>query len=166
MTVNNVKNFSAYSEYLKLYLNIEINGDSVRKISLSDNPLHEFHSNEVGRRIIDFLDNGKGNLSDIKVEPSGTPFQRNVWNELRKIPVGETRTYSEIAKAIGNPKAARAVGTAVASNEIVVLIPCHRVVGKGNFGGFSAHGGLETKRLLLDKENRIRTPVTREPQFS
>ena len=155
MTGDSVINFSAYSGSLKLYLNFEINRDSVRKISLSDKPLHEFHSNEVGRRIIEFLDNGTGNLGDIKVEPSGTLFQRNVWNELRKIPVGETRTYSDIARAIGSPKAARAVGSAVASNKIVILIPCHRVVGKDNFGGYSAHGGLETKRLLLDIENRI-----------
>jgi AraC family transcriptional regulator of adaptative response/methylated-DNA-[protein]-cysteine methyltransferase len=81
----------------------------------------------------------------------GTDFQRRVWEELMWIPCGETRSYSEIAKAIGRPKANRAVGGACGANPIPLLIPCHRVLAaNGRIGGFS--GGLEWKRQLLQIE--------------
>ncbi len=82
----------------------------------------------------------------------GTPFQREVWKALLKIPCGETRTYGELAAAIGAPHAARAVGAACGANPIPVLVPCHRVLAaNGKLGGFSA--GLKWKRLLLEREN-------------
>ena len=82
---------------------------------------------------------------------SGTKFQQSVWTALRKIGVGKTRSYSEIAKAIGKPKAVRAVGGACGANRIPVLIPCHRVLAANSkLGGFS--GGLDWKRTLLERE--------------
>jgi O-6-methylguanine DNA methyltransferase len=80
-----------------------------------------------------------------------TPFQREVWSVLREIPTGQTRTYGEVARAIGRPRAVRAVGQACGANPIPVLVPCHRVLATGGaLGGFSA--GLGWKRLLLQRE--------------
>ncbi len=85
------------------------------------------------------------------VAPSaGTAFQKKVWDELKKIPYGQVRTYGEIAVAIGHPGAARAVGLACAANPLPIFIPCHRVVAKNSFGGFSS--GLPWKQLLLNLE--------------
>ena len=84
---------------------------------------------------------------------SGTPFQISVWKELLKIPYGEVRTYGEIAKGIGNPKAARAVGRAVGANPIPIIIPCHRVVATDGLGGYSC--GIEIKKALLRREGVI-----------
>ena len=84
----------------------------------------------------------------------GTDFQRKVWREIEKIPLGKTRTYAEIAKAIGSPGAARAVGSACGANPIPLFVPCHRVVASnGGLGGFS--GGLDIKKKLLRLENSI-----------
>jgi methylated-DNA-[protein]-cysteine S-methyltransferase len=83
----------------------------------------------------------------------GTDFQIKVWNELNKIPSGETKTYKEIAKILGNPKAARAVANACARNPHPIIIPCHRVVrSDGGLGGYSGEGGVEKKRQLLENE--------------
>lgn len=80
-----------------------------------------------------------------------TPFQRKVWRAVRRIPYGETRSYSWVARQIGKPRAARAVGQALASNPLPILIPCHRVVASGGeLGGYS--GGLELKAQLLRLE--------------
>jgi O-6-methylguanine DNA methyltransferase len=80
----------------------------------------------------------------------GTAFQKSVWRELKKIPRGQTRTYGEIAAAIGKPKAVRAVGSACGANPLPVFIPCHRVVAKTGLGGFGS--GLPWKKLLLEME--------------
>lgn len=81
----------------------------------------------------------------------GTPFQRRVWSELAKIPYGETRSYKEIAEAIGHPKAYRAVGNTNGQNSIPLIIPCHRVIqSDGGLGGFGH--GVEVKKQLLDFE--------------
>jgi O-6-methylguanine DNA methyltransferase len=82
---------------------------------------------------------------------AGTEFQKSVWNALRKIPAGKTKSYGEIARAIGKPKAVRAVGGACGANPIPVLVPCHRVLAANTkLGGFS--GGLDWKRKLLARE--------------
>ena len=82
---------------------------------------------------------------------SGTPFQHSVWNALRNIPYGETRSYEDIARAIGNPKAVRAIGQANTRNPLLLLVPCHRVINKnGTIGGFGC--GVELKRKLLELE--------------
>jgi|TARA_B100000929_G_scaffold127754_1_gene101228 methylated-DNA-[protein]-cysteine S-methyltransferase len=86
----------------------------------------------------------------------GTNFQKMVWTELKKIPFGETRTYQEIAIAIGKPKAARAVANACGKNPYPIIIPCHRVVrSDGTIGGFTGDGGVEKKRQLLRQENHL-----------
>ena len=88
---------------------------------------------------------------DLSLHLSGTEFQRRVWNALRTIPYGETRTYGEIAQQIGAPTAFRAVGLANGHNPIAVIVPCHRVIGaNGSLTGFG--GGLERKSALLELE--------------
>jgi len=89
---------------------------------------------------------------NVRVNPMGTPFQQQVWNALRAIPYGETRSYGEIAEQIGRQKACRAVGAANGKNPIPIIIPCHRVIGKnGKLTGFAL--GLEIKETLLRLEN-------------
>ncbi|QHI69238.1 methylated-DNA--[protein]-cysteine S-methyltransferase [Tichowtungia aerotolerans] len=85
--------------------------------------------------------------------PPGTDFQQAVWKAMQKIPRGKTRTYSEIAAAIGRPKAVRAVGTACGANPLPLFIPCHRVVAKNGLGGFGS--GLPWKKMLLKSENAL-----------
>ena len=83
----------------------------------------------------------------------GTEFQIRVWNELKKIPKGETRTYKEIAELIGKPTAARAVANACGKNPYPITIPCHRVIrSDGGLGGYSGEGGVDKKKLLLKNE--------------
>lgn len=96
----------------------------------------------------------KGNLREFSVPicPHGTVFQQRVWEELRQIPYGETRSYEDIAIAIGKPKAMRAVGSANNRNPIIIINPCHRVVGKhGDLTGYAL--GLNIKRYLLELES-------------
>lgn len=83
----------------------------------------------------------------------GTEFQRNVWEALRRIPFGETRSYGDLATSLGRPGSARAVGRACGRNPLPLLVPCHRVVAAGGkLGGFS--GGIHIKEALLDRETR------------
>lgn len=93
----------------------------------------------------------KRQVFDLPLKPRGTAFQRAVWNALLEIPYGQTRSYGDIAAAVGNPKAARAVGMACNKNPIWIIIPCHRVVGSNRkLTGYA--GGLEMKRALLEQE--------------
>ncbi|MFL6731172.1 MAG: bifunctional transcriptional activator/DNA repair enzyme AdaA [Sphingomicrobium sp.] len=92
--------------------------------------------------------------SELPIDVAGTAFQEAVWRELRKIPAGETRSYAQIAAAIGQPRAVRAVGTANGDNHVAVLIPCHRVIrSDGSLGGYA--GGLDRKRKLLAAEGHV-----------
>ena len=94
---------------------------------------------------------GKLREFELSVAPEGTAFQRGVWSELQRIPYGETVSYGEVARRIGNPKAVRAVGLANGSNPISIIIPCHRVIGSnGSLTGYG--GGLPTKQALLALE--------------
>lgn len=94
---------------------------------------------------------GKRKSFDVPLKPQGTPFQQRVWQALLEIPYGETRSYSDIAEAIGNPKAVRAVGMANHNNPIMILIPCHRVIGKNHdMTGYAC--GIEVKKALLQLE--------------
>ncbi|HEY1953157.1 MAG TPA: bifunctional DNA-binding transcriptional regulator/O6-methylguanine-DNA methyltransferase Ada [Gemmatimonadaceae bacterium] len=97
---------------------------------------------------------GEGSGAGVPIDVQASAFQWKVWRELQKIPFGETRSYSEIAAAIGSPKAVRAVASACANNRVAVVIPCHRVIRQGGeLGGY--RWGLERKRRLLAKERAI-----------
>jgi len=99
---------------------------------------------------------GKRKKFDLPLDVEGSNFQKIVWRELLTIPYGETRTYSDIAWAVENPKAIRAVSSAIGKNPIAIVVPCHRVIGKnGKLNGY--RGGLEMKQELLDLE-KINTP--------
>jgi methylated-DNA-[protein]-cysteine S-methyltransferase len=95
---------------------------------------------------------GKLREFDLPLKPRGTPFQQRVWRELCGIPYGETISYGELARRVGNPAASRAVGLANGANPIAIIIPCHRVIGaSGKLTGYG--GGIEKKRWLLDFEH-------------
>ncbi|HIZ77337.1 MAG TPA: methylated-DNA--[protein]-cysteine S-methyltransferase [Firmicutes bacterium] len=98
---------------------------------------------------------GQRNVFDLPLQMKGTQFQQEVWQALQEIPYGETRTYSDIAVAIGRPKATRAVGMANHCNPLAIIVPCHRVIGKnGSLTGYA--GGLEKKQALLALESSER----------
>ncbi len=97
---------------------------------------------------------GQKIVFDVVLDPSGTPFQRQVWAMMRQIPYGETWTYGQLAQAIGNPKAVRAVGQACHRNPCAPVVPCHRVVASNGLGGY--YGGLDMKRFLLEFEKKGR----------
>jgi methylated-DNA-[protein]-cysteine S-methyltransferase len=100
---------------------------------------------------------GKRATFDLPLAPEGTAFQRSVWRQLQEIPYGETISYGELARRVGNPKASRAVGSANGANPLPIVIPCHRVIaGDGTLGGFG--GGLPTKQTLLALEVRASAP--------
>ncbi len=101
-------------------------------------------------QLIEYLD-GKRKNFDIPYKLNGTDFQKKVWNALCDIPYGETRSYKDIAKAIGNEKASRAIGMANNKNPVTVIVPCHRVIGSsGKLVGYA--GGLSMKEFLLEME--------------
>lgn len=105
---------------------------------------------EVRRQLEEYFA-GRRQTFDLPLAAEGTPFEKTVWEELRRIPFGETRSYAEIARAIGRPGAARAVGRANGANPIPVVVPCHRVIGAdGSLTGFG--GGLDAKAQLLELE--------------
>jgi methylated-DNA-[protein]-cysteine S-methyltransferase len=92
-------------------------------------------------------------IDEISVQTAGTPFQRSVWNQLRKIPGGVVLTYGKVAEQIARPKAVRAVGLANGANPIGIVVPCHRVIGSnGSLTGYG--GGLERKQWLLEHERK------------
>lgn len=97
---------------------------------------------------------GKRKSFDLPIKMHGTIFQKQVWQELLRIPYGETLSYQDIAVAVGNPKAVRAVGQANNKNRIIILIPCHRIINKsGALGGFSCGTNIKTFLLNLEKSN-------------
>ena len=90
---------------------------------------------------------------DLPLRMIGTPFQIKVWKALQKIPFGQTRSYSDLARSIGSPQSCRAVGAANGKNPLSIVVPCHRVIGKnGSLTGFA--GGLEAKRYLIERESQ------------
>ena len=110
--------------------------------------------NEAANQVQEYLA-GKRKAFELPLSPAGTEFQHRVWRALATIPYGETRTYQEVARMIGNPKALRAVGGANNRNPLPIFIPCHRVIGaNGDLVGYAA--GLKIKRFLLDLERSHR----------
>jgi len=105
-------------------------------------------------QILEYLA-GKREVFEVSLNPAGTEFQKQVWEQLRTIPYNSLAGYGEIAKKLGNPKAARAVGAANGKNPIPLIIPCHRVVGaNGNLTGFS-HGLAIKEKLIALEQGRI-----------
>lgn len=114
---------------------------------------------EETKRQLDEYFAGKRKAFDIQLCLVGTDFQHKVWNALRSIPYGSTKSYKDIAQCIGKPKAVRAVAGAIGANAISILIPCHRVIGSNHsLTGYA--GGLETKRGLLGMETQERKYLT------
>lgn len=133
-------------------LAVRTDGEAVVEIKLNETarrrPATPFER-RVARQLREYF-NGVRKDFDFPVRPEGSPFERKVWKELLKIPFGETRTYGEIAKKVGKPNAARAVGQANNKNPIPIAIPCHRVVANGGLGGYG--GGVDLKKRLLELE--------------
>jgi AraC family transcriptional regulator of adaptative response/methylated-DNA-[protein]-cysteine methyltransferase len=107
---------------------------------------------ELRKKILAFIE-GEASLARLPLDIRGTVFQRRVWDELRRIPRGETRTYGEIARAIGAPAAVRAVGSACGANPVALVVPCHRAVRTdGGLGGYAWGVGRKKKLLALEKK--------------
>jgi methylated-DNA-[protein]-cysteine S-methyltransferase len=112
---------------------------------------------EVERQLSEYFA-GKRMSFDLPLEPDGTAFQKKVWQALREIPFGRTKSYLDLAKTVGSPRASRAVGAANGKNPLSIIVPCHRVVGAdGALTGFA--GGLEIKAALLALEAGAIIPV-------
>lgn len=124
---------------------VEIEGYEIMQTPLSDRAVLELEEYFEGKR----------EVFTIPLSLQGTPFQKQVWGILKEIPIGETRTYKDIAQLIGHEKAYRAVGMANNKNKIPIIIPCHRVIGSsGKMVGYA--GGLEIKETLLKLEAEYR----------
>lgn len=129
------------------------NNQEENRSELSDRAFHQLSEYFEGKR----------QTFDLPLKLYGTKFQIAVWNALLEIPYGETRSYQQIAAAIGNPKACRAVGMANRNNPIWIVVPCHRVIGAaGSLTGYA--GGLEMKRSLLELERKGKGRKEREEQ--
>jgi len=137
----------------------EDNGRAITKLTFDNKKVPEDAKiketdliKEAFRQLNEYF-SGSRREFDIPLEIEGTPFQKSVWDALKAIPYGETRTYREIAEKIGNPRACRAVGMANNRNPVAIIIPCHRVIGaNGKLAGYA--GGLDIKEKLLDLEKR------------
>ncbi len=117
--------------------------------ALSDEPLQEFVK-EVKNQLDEYL-SGKRDSFDLALELKGTDFQKSVWKAINEIPFGQTTTYMKLSQKLGNPAAIRAVGAAIGANPVLVIVPCHRIIGtNGQLTGYA--GGLEKKQALLELE--------------
>ena len=140
------------------WLSIEDNGISLTKINFEKQACNECEKRsklaDMAVLQLEEYFSGKRSSFSLPMAPAGTQFMQDVWQVLLTIPYGEVRSYLEIAKAIGNPKACRAVGMANNRNPLPIIIPCHRVIGaNGKLVGYA--GGLDCKEklLALEKEN-------------
>ena len=135
---------------------LEAEGETLVRLRLPGSPIPRMMPHETpvlarGReQLLEYLA-GERQVFDLPLDPQGTPFQQRVWEALRQIPWGETRSYKDIALAVDCPRGFRAVGMANRSNPLPIFIPCHRVVAAdGTLGGYA--GGLELKQALLRLE--------------
>jgi methylated-DNA-[protein]-cysteine S-methyltransferase len=129
-------------------------GNSVPDGAVVDNSANR----EIVKQLSEYFER-KRTRFELPLDVEGTPFQKSVWSELLRIPYGETRSYGDIAKALGRPTAARAVGMANHNNPVAIVIPCHRVVGQnGSLTGYA--GGLHLKEQLLSIERQGTTLFT------
>ncbi|MDR2162897.1 MAG: methylated-DNA--[protein]-cysteine S-methyltransferase [Clostridiales Family XIII bacterium] len=137
-------------------IGVASDGDSITRLFFTEQSEPDYTESETPvvleaiRQLREYFD-GERRDFDLPLELSGTDFQLSVWNALRGIPYGQTRSYAEIAREVGHPKSFRAVGMANNRNPIAIIIPCHRVIGSdGSLTGFG--GGIETKSWLLELE--------------
>lgn len=145
-----------YSSYLGLYVTVDFDGALVRRLEMTAaKPRLQPRGSPVIRSLEAYFRDGVGEFAEYSYDLGGmTPFRRTVLESLREIPAGMTRTYGAVAAAAGKPGAARAVGNAMASNPVPIMLPCHRVVAAGGLGGYT--GGLDIKAKLLRLEGAIR----------
>ncbi|MHC1684035.1 MAG: methylated-DNA--[protein]-cysteine S-methyltransferase [Clostridiaceae bacterium] len=138
-------------------LEIICSEDSLQEISFVNEEKQIENTNLIVKKVVNQLEEyfqGKRKEFDIKMELQGTDFQKQVWNQLIKIPHGKTASYKDVAIKINNEKAVRAVGNANNKNKIPIIIPCHRVIGaNGKLVGYD--GGLDKKQWLLNHEKNI-----------
>lgn len=140
------------------WLSIEDNGIALTKINFEKQACKECSKTSMITRIaiqqLEEYFNGKRYSFSLPLAPSGTQFMQDVWQALITIPYGEVRSYGDIARKIGNPKACRAVGMANNRNPLPIIIPCHRVIGaNGKLIGYAGGLGCKEKLLALEKEN-------------
>ena len=165
--MNNIQCMIRYSFYPSIFGDILIADDTTYLCWLSfaddkDSSLQELQnkyrsseliqeSSELQKIALDCISNKWENIFNIPIHLHGTQFQQDVWAELQKIPLGQTKTYKQIAEAIGRPKAVRAVWSAIGANPIAIIIPCHRVVSSdGSLGEY--HWGIEKKIAMIKWE--------------
>jgi methylated-DNA-[protein]-cysteine S-methyltransferase len=157
MKVNRPKTDNLKTRYLESpvgLIEIQSTEQGLRAVSFVETRSFETeenaHNSLTINQLCEYFD-GKRKAFDLIFDLEGTPFQQRVWQALLTIPFGKTRSYMDIARALGDPKAIRAVGTANGSNKIAIIIPCHRVIGSdGSLTGYA--GGLHRKKWLLDFE--------------
>jgi AraC family transcriptional regulator of adaptative response/methylated-DNA-[protein]-cysteine methyltransferase len=124
-----------------------------RRLGMALVPGSDPHLDALARQLEEYFA-GRRTRFDVPLDLPGTPFQREVWSALQRVPYGETRSYAALAAEIGRPGAARAVGRANGQNRLAIVVPCHRVVNEdGSLGGYG--GGLRRKRHLLDLEREV-----------
>lgn len=127
----------------------------------SREPIEESETEAIRRckqQLQEYFD-GQRKTFDLPLAQEGTPFQQKVWHQLTAIPFGQTITYMQLAKALGDPKSIRAAGTANGKNKLWIIVPCHRVVGTdGRLVGYA--GGLHRKKWLLDHEAKMSGALT------
>jgi methylated-DNA-[protein]-cysteine S-methyltransferase len=138
-------------------INVFALGEKVVYLTMGDAPVGDSGRATVLRtakkQLLDYF-KGKSRELDFAVELAGTEFQRAVWHEISKLGWGQTATYADIAQAIGNPSAVRAVGGAVGANPVPLVVGCHRVLGaSGKITGYSGGDGIPTKKWLLAHES-------------
>ncbi len=145
------------------YLTIGDNGEAITKIQFgkAENQGEESPLAKKAYKQLEEYFQGKRTQFDLPLQPQGTEFQKKVWQELCKIPYGSTCSYKDIAVRIGNEKAVRAVGGANNKNPIIIVVPCHRVIGvSGALIGYAC--GLEVKKYLLDLESKTMKGYNRQ----
>jgi methylated-DNA-[protein]-cysteine S-methyltransferase len=153
--------FELYAQYcaeLELYVQMAMRDEKITRVTFGRTRPRGIRkgAHPYLQRILDHVATGTDGLEDLPIELDVGPFTRRVLEEVRRIPPGATRTYGEIAQRLGEPRAARAVGNALAENPALVVVPCHRVVpSRGGVGQYSGAGGHQTKLRLLRKEGAI-----------
>jgi methylated-DNA-[protein]-cysteine S-methyltransferase len=138
------------------HINVTADGETIVELTMAKTPGPTVGKatvlKEAEKQLTEYF-KGKRKEFTFSFEARGTKFQQSVWNEIARIPFGEVLSYADIAREIGKPKASRAVGGAVGSNPIPLLIGCHRVLGaSGKITGYSGGEGIPTKRWLLKLE--------------